>query len=195
MSAQLSGDLRSQAYEQRRDKEQRVKYRDVNHKLLGKPINPLNPKATCQGYNIWNNANKRHMPKNYSVNCHCTTCRRDKDRNIRKIQKHSPETNIRGAVPLTHRKGRLPALRYEVAIDDFRLDVYSSTDEDDDDDFIEGVAYSYDAPGLQSRTEFSLRHVVSEAVDKFETKELATLIKNEYELVNETDGDEEFEFV
>jgi hypothetical protein len=115
---------------------------------------------------------------------------------MRKLRMKAFDAEVHGADQTTPRKGRLPTLRFLDKIEDFRShdEYYSSTDEEDD-GFVEGVVYSYDAPGLDYGVEFSLNHVVSQAVEKFETKELANLIKKEYEFVNESDGDEDFELI
>lgn len=72
-----------------------------------------------------------------------------------------------------------------------RWDDSSSSDSDS----IAGIAYSYDrATGPRAGTD-TLSYAVTEAVKKFENKELATLIKNEYEVVDSEDSDEEFELI
>jgi hypothetical protein len=74
------------------------------------------------------------------------------------------------------------------------MDSGSSEEEyDEHDAYVEGVAYSFDSTGPGN--ELALSHAVTQAVEKFESKELATLVKNEYEFVNESDTDEDFELV
>jgi len=59
---------------------------------------------------------------------------------------------------------------------------------------MEGVAYSYDKLGPSAGTD-TWSYALTEAVKKFESKELATLIKNEYEIVDPSDSDEDFELI
>lgn len=70
---------------------------------------------------------------------------------------------------------------------------YYSTDDDELDATMAGVEYSFDHAGPTH--ELDLSYAVTQAVEKFEAKELATLIKNEYEFVDESDTDEEFELI
>jgi len=63
------------------------------------------------------------------------------------------------------------------------------------DGIVDGVAYSYDNDGPASTTEFPFVYAVTQAVEKFQSKELADLVKREYEFVCESDTDEDFEMV
>ena len=75
--------------------------------------------------------------------------------------------------------------------DDFRNEDYSSSS--DEDDHIGGITYSFDNAG--PNCEMGLSQAVTEAVEKFENKELAMIVKNEYDLIMESETEEEFELV
>lgn len=118
--------------------------------------------------------------------CHCASCRvwntkeLSKKRAIRKAYLNDEICTAR-TNPLS------PA---SSGIDD-RWDDSSSSDNDS----LAGITYSYDrTTGPRAGTD-TLSYAVTEAVKKFENKELATLIKNEYEVVDSEDSDEEFELI
>jgi hypothetical protein len=68
-------------------------------------------------------------------------------------------------------------------------------DSSSDNDSIDGVTYSFDHRTGPTTGSDTFSHAVTEAVKKFENKELATLVKNEYEIVDSNDSDEEFELI
>jgi hypothetical protein len=134
----------------------------------------------------------------YMTTCRCTYCRKDRDRGLNKQHKFCIVNRVHNTKAFTSNKRRLPALNCETYVDDFReVDDYSSIDEKaEDDGFIGGVTYSFDAAkGPGHGGEMHLSHAVSQAIEKFETQELVNLIKNEYDLVSEADTDEDFEFI
>ena len=71
-----------------------------------------------------------------------------------------------------------------------------SRDDSSDNDSIYGVTYSFDRPTGPTAGADTLSYMVTEAVKKFENKELATLIKNEYEIIDSNDSDsDDFELI
>ena len=88
-----------------------------------------------------------------------------------------------------------PLQRPALALDDgYDYDSNSSESYEEDDGTLDGVLYSYDnarVPGVA----FDLVPQVERAVEQFQTKELAALVKSEYDIIDESEGDEEFELV
>lgn len=117
--------------------------------------------------------------------CHCGSCREENTKALSKkraIRKAYLDDEICSA-----RTNPLSPTSVEMGD---RWDDSSS-----DNDSIAGIAYSYDrTTGPRAGTD-TLSYAVTEAVKKFENKELATLIKNEYEVVDSEDSDEEFELI
>lgn len=194
-SFDIAGDLRAAATEQRREKEHRVKYRGVNAALIGHPIRSDIP-ATVRSSPIWTESNKFRMREAlYTRPCHCQNCRRSTARDMRR--KCPPSDMAAANVICTagassiSRKQMRPRLNDADAAD-YR-EQYYSTDDDELDATMAGVEYSFDHAGPTH--ELDLSYAVTQAVEKFEAKELATLIKNEYEFVDESDTDEEFELI
>ncbi|KAH8154182.1 uncharacterized protein LAJ45_01950 [Morchella importuna] len=180
---QSTGDLRSAAVEQRRSKERRVKYRNVNVALLGQPQNPFTNKKL--GAPCWNDKNKFKMTRDPSLVkvCHCCQCR---GWNTKELAKKRAARKLYFDDEIC--TARTNPLSPSAALED-RWEDSSS-----DNDSIAGIAYSYDQSGPRAGTD-TLSYAVTEAVKKFEHKELTTLIKNEYEVVDYEDSDEEFELV
>ncbi|KAF8539700.1 hypothetical protein BDD12DRAFT_736571 [Trichophaea hybrida] len=189
------GDLRSAALEQRREKEHRVKYRGVNVGLIGRPVSEWFPDQKVRSSSTWNSNNKFRMRDMVGKTCHCVSCKQETAKMNRR--KH-PRLDIVDVVCTgsTHiaRKAPRPVLNH-AEIDDFRdMDSGSSEEEYDDQNvYMEGIAYSFDNAGPGN--ELALSHAVTQAVEKFHSKELAMLVKNEYEFVNESDTDEDFELI
>lgn len=116
--------------------------------------------------------------------CHCASCRPwnakelGKKRALRKAYFNDEICTAR----------RSPLSPTSAGVDD-RWDASASYN-----DSIAGIAYSFDCTGPLAGAD-TLSYAVTEAVKKFENKELATLIKNEYEVVDSEDSDEEFELI
>jgi len=124
------------------------------------------------------------MPRADSRNCHCHGCRSwcARDQNKRK------------AIEKLHRDHEICTARQYPLSPSAEEGGYPWDDSSSDSDYIEGVDYSFDGRGPSAGTD-TLNYVVTEAEKKFENKELATLIKNEYEVVDSSDSDEDFEMV
>jgi len=183
--AELNGDIRASAVEKQRGKDRRVKYRNVNMNLIGSP--------NSVGSATWNNRNKFKMPRPRYL----SVDRRENEHYHDKRRKFLPRVDIHDVV-CARRKG-LPTLRKEV--NDIK-DLYNTPETlettEMDDGTVDGVTYSYDADGPSGGEEV-LCYAVSQAVEKLQTKELATLIKNEYDVVDASSSDysdeEDFEFI
>jgi len=182
-ASDLAADLRGPAVERQRIKERRIKYRNVNVALLGRPKDLFWPDETKPAP-VWNDRNKFQMPRLDSRNCHCNGCRGWYARN----------QNKRKAAEKLHWDDEIcTARQYPLSPSaEERGDLWD--DSSSDSGSIEGVAYSFDRRGPSAGTE-TLSYAVTEAVKKFENKELATLIKNEYEVVDSSDSDEDFEMI
>ena len=134
--------------------------------------------------------------------CHCSNCRRDTEKmNRRKYPRRDVvDVVCTASTPSVARKLPRPGLNnsyYSRA--DYRdlLDHASSEDDDDDatdEPYDGGITYSFDHRGPRGDA-FDLGPAVTRAVELFQTKELAALVKNEYELVNESDTEEDFELI
>ncbi|KAI5815556.1 hypothetical protein BZA77DRAFT_73862 [Pyronema omphalodes] len=192
MSTDMSvGDLRSHAVEQRREKEHRVKYRGVNAGLLGKPINAYITDQKIRSSTTWTNANKYRMRELTPRRCHCQNCKNSNAKGSSKRKAAiSTAVDVVCSAPGAVRKSPRPVLN-NADVDDYRD--YESETSSVEDYGEDGFIYSYDhaSPGHEMALDF----VVNQAVEKFETKELDRLVKNEYELVDESDADEEFEMI
>lgn len=118
--------------------------------------------------------------------CHCTSCRVWNTKALSKKRAvHKAYLNDEICTARTN-----PLSPASSGLDD-RWDDSSSSDNDS----LAGITYSYDrTTGPRAGTD-TLSYAVTEAVKKFENKELATLIKNEYEVVDSEDSDEEFELI
>lgn len=114
--------------------------------------------------------------------CHCSTCR---SWNSKKRAAHKSYLNDEICTARTN-----PLSPSSSGLDD-RWDDSSSSDNDT----LAGITYSYDRTTGPRAGIDTLSYAVTEAVKKFENKELATLIKNEYEVVDSEDSDEEFELI
>lgn len=118
------------------------------------------------------------MPSTRS--CRCPPCRRLTTYRQGKRQKlFDPSELVCSA-----RKGS--AIAQQMKEDD-SMDSYDPISDDDD--------ASGDAYGCGLRTEETLNFAVTEAVKRFQHRELVSLIKNEYEFVRQSDSEEEFELV
>ncbi|PWW75508.1 hypothetical protein C7212DRAFT_352385 [Tuber magnatum] len=179
----LTADLRGPAVERQRGKERRIKYRNVNMALLGQPKDPYWPGEPKPGA-VWNDRNKFRMPRQDFGNCHCHRCRSWCAR----------EQNKKKANEKLHWDDEICTARQYLLSPSAEEREYLWDDSSSDSGSIEGVAYSLDRPGPSAGTD-TLSYAVTEAVKKFENKELATLIKNEYEIVDSSDSDEDFELV
>jgi hypothetical protein len=131
------------------------------------------------------------MSERPSHSCHCHECRRITEHSVKKRRKHDIYDVACTVGPGSGRKPRYLGLRDELVNE---MDA-GSFEEEHVDDFVDGVAYSYDNDGPVSTTEFPLVYAVTQAVEKFQSKELADLVKREYEFVCESDTDEDFEMV
>ncbi|CAZ80108.1 unnamed protein product [Tuber melanosporum] len=179
----LTADLRGPAVERQRGKERRIKYRNVNMALLGQPKTLFWPDGTKPAP-VWNDRNKFRMPQQDSRSCHCHGCRSWRAR----------EQNKKKAVEKLHWDDEICTARQYPLSPSAEEREYLWDDSSSDSGSIEGVAYSFDRPGPSTGTD-TLSYAVTEAVKKFENKELATLIKNEYEVIDASDSDEDFELV
>lgn len=115
--------------------------------------------------------------------CHCASCR----------VSNTKELSKKRAIRKAYLNDEICTARSNP------LSAFSAIDHWDDslsyDNDFAGITYSYDrTTGPRAGTD-TLSYAVTEAVKKFENKELATLIKNEYEVVDSEDSDEEFEFI
>lgn len=119
--------------------------------------------------------------------CHCFCCRRFNGRN----QAHASVFATVVCTAGSSRKTR-PSLRAD-DIDNIRDSEEDDQSYDCYEDGMSGVAYSYDNEGPARHLDLS--YAVTAAVEKFENKELETLIKNEYDIVEESETDEEFEII
>lgn len=118
--------------------------------------------------------------------CHCGSCRISNTKEVsKKRAAHKAYLDDEICTARTN-----PLSPSSSGLDD-RWDDSSSSDNDS----LAGITYSYDrTTGPRAGTD-TLSYAVTEAVKKFENKELATLIKNEYEVVDSEDSDEEFELI
>jgi hypothetical protein len=122
--------------------------------------------------------------------CHCAGCRRQTAKMLRRKCPPSDLVDVVCTAPTIARKNQRPRLN-DADVIDFRDSYYGEDDEHDSS--MAGVEYSFDNAGPAH--EFDLSHAVTQAVEKFQAKELATLIKNEYEFIDESETDEEFELI
>jgi hypothetical protein len=123
--------------------------------------------------------------------CRCPNCKRQTAKLLRRKYTSSDITDVVCTAPHISRKNQRPRLN-EADASDFR-DFDDSGEDDEHDASMPGIEYSFDRAGPTH--EFDLSHAVTRAVEKFQAKELATLIKNEYEFVDESETDEEFELI
>jgi hypothetical protein len=125
------------------------------------------------------------------MNCHWS--RRNVAHNRGKNQKFA-QLDTEVDVACTRPRRPLPAL--ERGVDELMESYNTRALSDMDDGTVDGVTYSFDSDGPTAGEEV-LCYVVSQAVEKFETKELNKLIKNEYEIIDssESSDDEEFELI
>ncbi|RPA96507.1 hypothetical protein L873DRAFT_1791656 [Choiromyces venosus 120613-1] len=179
----LTADLRGPAVERQRGKERRIKYRNVNVALLGRPKSLFSTDETKPAP-VWNDRNKFRMPRTDMRNCHCQGCR----------GWYAREQNKKRAIEKLHWDDEICTARQYPLSPSAEEREYLWDDSSSDSGSIEGVAYSYDRPGPSAGADI-LNYAMTEAIKKFENKELATLIKNEYEVVDSSDSDEEFELV
>ncbi|KAG0638940.1 hypothetical protein HOY80DRAFT_1001340 [Tuber brumale] len=178
-----TADLRGPAVEWQRGKERRIKYQNVNVALLGQPKAFIWPDETKPAP-VWNDRNKFQMPRQDARSCHCNGCRGWRGR----------QQNKKKAVEKLHWDDEICTARQYPLSPSAEEREYLWDDSSSDSGSIEGVAYSFDRSGPSTGTD-TLSYAVTEAFKKFENKELATLIKNEYEVVDSSDSDEDFELV
>ena len=130
---------------------------------------------------------------------HCTSCKRDTEKMNRRKQLRSDMVdvvctasapNVRKLPRLGPSSGGRPRANYRDLLD------HASSEEDDaaDKPYDGGITYSFDHHGPCGHA-FDIGPAVTRAVELLQTKELADLVKNEYELVNESDTEEDFELI
>lgn len=177
-------DCRSDAVPVRREKEKKVRYRNVNAALIGTEREGVADRNQA----FWTEKNKYkmndvHGPRTTSKETghflakKASTLRRDWQ---------TPDDYSLGAGK--SRKGS-KAMRAAMA---------SSVHSEADDGSIPGVAYSFDEYSGPSYGTDILATLVDQAEVKYENKVFDTLVKTEYEMVettSEEDSDEEFELI
>jgi len=173
-AAPLSKDIRGDSVDRLRAKTRRVKYRRTNANLLGTPKGfTLTPLSDYSGP-IWNHRNAFKMNDVPSNRGRCSCCW---DYPI-----HAPAHKIlrnRRIEDYPLQAGRKTAASsHRGACPKFRRD---PNDVDDDDDY--GMSYSATLFQADVDTQCALADAVTMAVEKFETKELEGLVRNEYEVV------------
>ena len=199
-------------------KQHRVKYRGLNVSRMGQPVNEIFPDRQLRSSTVWNANNRSVPPPPFLLSyrgpwltrgrrfrmrdmvrtaCHCTSCKRDTEKMNRRKQPRSDMVDVvcTASAPNVRKLPRLnsnsrPRANYRDLLD------HASSEEDDaaDEPYDGGITYSFDHRGPRGNA-FDLGPAVTRAVELFQTKELAALVKNEYELVNESDTEEDFELI
>lgn len=118
--------------------------------------------------------------------CHCGSCRTWNTKELSK-KRAARKAYLNDEICTARTNPLSPS---SSGLDD-RWDDSSSSENDT----LAGITYSYDRTTGPRAGIDTLSYAVTEAVKKFENKELATLIKNEYEVVDSEDSDEEFELI
>ncbi|RPB23473.1 hypothetical protein L211DRAFT_270163 [Terfezia boudieri ATCC MYA-4762] len=177
-------DCRSDAVPVRREKEKKVRYRNVNAALIG----TVREGVADRNQAVWTEKNKYkmndvHGPRTTSKEIGQLLAK--KASTLRRDWQTSEDYSLRSG---KSRKGSKAK----------RVAMISSIHSEVDDDAIPGVAYSFDEYSGPSYGTDILATLVDQAEIKYENKVFDKLVKAEYEMVettSEEDSDEEFELI
>lgn len=177
-------DCRSDAIPSRREKEKKVRYRNVKPDLIGTERSGV----TDRNQGIWTEKNKYKMNEIYKPTRdtrHETSFHMAKKASTFRRDWQGPEDYT----PSTKtRKGQRSK----------RSAMINSVHSELDDGTIPGVAYSFDAYSGPSYGANIFAHLVDQAEVKYENQVFDKFVKTEYEMVettSEEDSDEEFELI